>query len=114
MGEIGNVLKLKLECYFNGLMGLASFSVEQGPTLMVDSKRLNIIFTPEREIDPYCFSGWRVVVSQEKMVLHRGRGKSLVTFCNVEKFFWGVEKLVINPYYIKGISNGRKIFQINL
>lgn len=108
------VLKLQIKCSFLRSLGLVSFSVEQGPILLVDSKRVKVIFQPDREIEPYYFSGWRIVVFQGNMMLHRGKGKRIVTFCDVEKFFWGAEKLVINPYYIKGISGGRRVFQLDL
>jgi hypothetical protein len=114
MGDIGDVLKLKIRCSFGGGAGLVSFYVEHGPMSMVDSKKVRISFQFEEGIESYSFSGWRVVISQGKMVLHRGRGIAVVNFYDVKKFFWGVEKLVINPYYVKGISNGRRVFQLDL
>ncbi|MDD5738781.1 MAG: hypothetical protein PHY72_02565 [Candidatus Pacebacteria bacterium] len=108
------ILKLQISCFWAGVSGFVSFSVEQSPILSVDPKRVKIIFQPDREIEPYCFSGWRIVVFQGNMMLHRGRGKRTIIFYDVGKFFWGAEKLIINPYYIKGISNGRRIFQMNL
>ena len=106
-------LKFNIHNAVFGKDGLAQVKVESAPLLSSSLESINIIFMAEN--DPYYiygFNGHKLVITQNQIALHRGRGKRTIKMdlkkpCQI----WGADKLIFTPYYIKAIRKGRKIFE---